>query len=174
MWKLSERRALRILLLIARSALFLFFPPYSWETSLIGGAALSSVSVCVMERRRAAGQRLGLSAHSCPLMRAVWGADNFQRPDCVFENWFPGPCVQIALTLLFENVRGGLKSETDYVKTVDQHFKRGLCSVLVVAVFLFCTVYMLYVVFVMNVCWGFAFLGAVINFILFFEWQSLF
>lgn len=43
----------------------------------------------------------------------------------------------------------------DYVKTADQHFKKGLYSVLVAAVFLFCAVYTVYVVFVKNVCWGF-------------------
>lgn len=41
------------------------------------------ISITVTERRRGAGQRLSLSAHSCPLMCSVWGADNFHRADWV-------------------------------------------------------------------------------------------
>lgn len=75
---------------------FFFSLPSQWRNIAyrwcFSSAPLSSVSVCVIERRRAAGQQRGLSAHSCPLMRSVWGSDNLQRPDCVLENWFPGPC----------------------------------------------------------------------------------
>lgn len=100
-------------------------------------ALLSPVSVCVMERRRAAGQQRGLSAHSCPLMHSVWGTDNLQRPDCVLENWFLGPRVQITPALSFENVCRDFKSELDDRKPPDLHFKGVYTFVLVVALFWF-------------------------------------
>lgn len=38
-----------------------------------------------------AGQRPSLSAHSCPLVCSVWGADNSHRADCVLISWSAGP-----------------------------------------------------------------------------------
>lgn len=55
------------------------------------------VSITVTGRRRAAGQRLSLSAHSCPLMCSVWGTDNFHWL-IEFRGWFPAPCALAMIT----------------------------------------------------------------------------
>lgn len=58
----------------------------------VGNAPSSlSASSHLFPREAGAGQRPSLSAHSCPLMCSVWGADNSHRADCVLISWSAGP-----------------------------------------------------------------------------------